>query len=265
MRKKIVAGNWKMNLSLEEARTLAGELKVKMDHYKNTIVDESGNNIPEVVIFPPYVYLTRMIDLFMHSDGVSVGAQNCHQEEGGAFTGEVAASMIRSVGASHVIIGHSERRSQFGEGDKLLAEKVKQALKNNLTPVYCCGEKLPEREAGKHFQVVADQLLHGILWMEESQVKRVVIAYEPVWAIGTGKTATPDQAQEMHAHIRKLISDSYGEQIAENISILYGGSCNAKNAGELFANPDVDGGLIGGASLKAEDFFEIIRRRQENG
>ncbi len=265
MRKKIVAGNWKMNLSLEEAKTLAGELKVKMDQYKDTILEGSGNNIPEVVIFPPYLYLTGMIDLFVHDDGVSVGAQNCHHEESGAFTGEVAASMIHSVGASYVIIGHSERRSQFGEGDKLLAEKVKLALKNGLTPVFCCGEQLPEREAGKHFQVVADQLLHGVLWMEKDQLERVVIAYEPVWAIGTGKTASPDQAQEMHAHIRKLIRDSYGEQIAENISILYGGSCNAKNAGELFSNPDVDGGLIGGASLKVEDFFTIIKRRQENG
>ncbi len=265
MRKKIVAGNWKMNLSLEEAKSLAGELKVKVDHHNNTIIDKGGNDTPEVVVFPPYVYITRLIDLFMHYDGVSVGAQNCHHEENGAFTGEVAASMIRSVGASHVLIGHSERRSQFGEGDKLLAEKVKLALKNNLTPVYCCGEQLPEREAGKHFQVVADQLLHGVFWLEKDQLERLVIAYEPVWAIGTGKTASPDQAQEMHAHIRKLIRDSYGEQTAESISILYGGSCNSKNAGALFANPDVDGGLIGGASLKAEEFFEIIKCRQENG
>ncbi len=265
MRKKIVAGNWKMNLSLEEAKTLGDGLKAEMDQNKELFVDGAGSNTPEVVIFPPYVYLTGMIDLFKHHDGVSVGAQNCHHEESGAFTGEVAASMIRSVGASHVIIGHSERRSQFGEGDKLLAEKLKLALKNDLTPVYCCGEQLPEREAGQHFQVVADQLEQGVLWMEKDQAERVVIAYEPVWAIGTGKTASPDQAQEMHAHIRKLIRDSYGEQVAENISILYGGSCNAKNAGELFANPDVDGGLIGGASLKVEDFFTIIKRRKENG
>lgn len=258
MRKNIVAGNWKMNLNLEEAKSLVGELKVKLDQLKTGIVGDNSY-IPEVILFPPYVYVTRILDIFTGYQGLSVGAQNCHHKEHGAFTGEVSAHMIRSVGATHVIIGHSERRSQFGEDDLLLADKVKQALKNGLTPVFCCGEMLPERESGKHFQVVADQLQKGLFWLDEAQLGRVVIAYEPVWAIGTGVTATPVQAQEMHAYIRKLLSDTYGEAMAQQISLLYGGSCNAKNAAELFSQPDVDGGLIGGASLNADDFFRIIQ------
>ncbi len=259
MRKKIVAGNWKMNLNFEEAKALAGELKVKLDHQKGVVPAHKAVSSPEVVLFPPYVYLTRILDLFINDEGVSVGAQNCHHEDHGAHTGEVSAPMISSVGATHVIIGHSERRSQFGEDDELLAQKVKQALKSALVPVFCCGEMLPERENGKHFQVVTDQLLRGLFWMDEVQLAKVVIAYEPVWAIGTGVTASPGQAQEMHAHIRKLIGDTYSKGAAERMSVLYGGSCNAKNAAELFANPDVDGGLIGGASLKAADFFQIIK------
>ena len=259
MRKKIVAGNWKMNLSLEEAKTLVSELKVNLDNHSADRVAQNASNLPVVVLFPPYIYLTRILDVFYNYEGVSVGAQNCHQNDQGAFTGEVSASMLRSVGASHVIIGHSERREQFGEDDGLLAEKMRQALKNDLTAVFCCGEKLPERESGKHFQVVSDQLHKGLMWMEEKQLEKVVIAYEPVWAIGTGVTASPDQAQEMHAYIRSLIEDKYGSRAAESMSILYGGSCNAKNARELFSNKDVDGGLIGGASLKPADFFQIIQ------
>lgn len=247
-----------MNLNLEEAKSLVGELKVKLDQLKTGLVGDNSS-IPEVILFPPYVYVTRMLDIFLNYQGISVGAQNCHHEDHGAYTGEVSANMIRSVGATHVIIGHSERRSQFGEDDQLLAEKVKQALKNDLTPVFCCGEMLPERESGKHFQVVADQLQKGLFWLDEAQLRRVVIAYEPVWAIGTGVTATPVQAQEMHAYIRKLLSDTYDEAVAQQISLLYGGSCNAKNAAELFSQTDVDGGLIGGASLKADDFFRIIQ------
>ncbi|TVR43213.1 MAG: triose-phosphate isomerase [Bacteroidia bacterium] len=258
MRKNIVAGNWKMNLNLEEAKSLAGELKAKLDQLKTGLVGDN-RSIPEVILFPPYVYVTRILDLFPNYQGLSVGAQNCHHEDHGAFTGEVSAHMIRSVGATHVIIGHSERRSQFGEVDLLLAEKVKQALKHGLTPVFCCGEMLPERENGNHFQVVADQLQKGLFWLDKAQLGRVVVAYEPVWAIGTGVTATPAQAQEMHAYIRQLLSDTYGEAIAQQTSLLYGGSCNAKNAAELFSQPDVDGGLIGGASLKADDFFRIIQ------
>ncbi len=258
MRKKIVAGNWKMNLTLEEVKALTSKLKVKLDQHMPGLVEEERSSMPEVLLFPPYVYLTRVSELFADYEHVAVGAQNCHHETHGAFTGEVAAPMISSVGGSHVIIGHSERRSQFHEDDDLLAKKVEMALTNGLIPVFCCGEMLPEREQGKHFQVVADQMLRGLSWMDARQLANVVIAYEPVWAIGTGVTATPDQAQEMHAHIRKLIGDIYGNEAADNMSILYGGSCNVKNAADLFSNPDVDGGLIGGASLKPEDFFEII-------
>ncbi len=257
MRKKIVAGNWKMNLGLEEAKALVSELKVKIDHQKDSL-QSHGQKLPEVVLFPAFPYITRVVDIFTTYEGVSVGAQNCHHEEEGAFTGEVAARMIKTVGASHVIIGHSERRSQFREDDQLLAAKTKQALKNGLTPVFCCGEVLPDRENNQHFQVVADQLQKGLFWMDDQQLAHAVIAYEPVWAIGTGKTASPGQAQEMHAYIRKLIADSYNQELADKMSILYGGSCNAKNAADLFSNPDVDGGLIGGASLKPADFFEII-------
>ncbi len=259
MRKKIVAGNWKMNLNLEEAKVLVSELKVSLDNHSAERVAQNRPTLPDVVLFPPYVYLTRILDVFFNYEGVSIGAQNCHHKEHGAYTGEVSASMIRSVGASHVIIGHSERREQFGEGDELLAEKVKQSLKNDLKVIFCCGEKLPERESGKHFQVVSDQLHKGLMWLEEDQLKNVVIAYEPVWAIGTGVTASPGQAQEMHAYIRGLVADKYGKKAADNMSILYGGSCNAKNARELFTNADVDGGLIGGASLKSADFFQIIQ------
>ncbi len=255
MRKKIVAGNWKMNLSLEEAKALVSELKVKIDNYRNS---SEGREMPQVVLFPPFPYLTRVADVFVNYDQVFLGAQNCHNEDQGAYTGEVSAMMIRSAGASHVIIGHSERRSQFGEGGIVLAEKTRQALKNGLTPVFCCGEKLPEREKNAHFKVVADQLLEGLFWMHKDQLSKVVIAYEPVWAIGTGKTATPDQAQEMHAYIRKLLADTYDQGLADEMSILYGGSCNAKNAADIFRNSDVDGGLIGGASLKPDDFFSII-------
>ncbi len=263
MRKKIVAGNWKMNLSLEEARVLVGELKVKLNHYHPVMENGNGTSMPEVVLFPPYVYMTRILDLFINHQGVSVGAQNCHHEEQGAYTGEVSASMIRSVGATHVIIGHSERRNQFLENDELLAEKVRQVLKNALCPVFCCGELLPERERGQHFEVVTGQLQRGLFWMNQARFSKVVIAYEPVWAIGTGVTANPEQAQEMHAHIRKLVGKTYDQETADGLSILYGGSCNAKNAGALFVQPDVDGGLIGGASLKAGEFYEIVQKLNE--
>ncbi len=261
MRKKIVAGNWKMNLSLDESKALVSELKVKIDNHRDATAAKDAT-MPEVLIFPPYPYLTRVLDVFSHYEGVFVGAQNCRHEEQGAFTGEVSALMIQSAGGSHVIIGHSERRSQFGEDDSLLASKTRQALKNNLTPVFCCGENLSDREKGNHFKVVADQLLNGLFWMDERQLRKTVVAYEPVWAIGTGKTATPEQAQEMHAYIRKLLADTYDQKLADDVSILYGGSCNAKNAAELFSNPDVDGGLIGGASLKPDDFFQIIMALQ---
>ncbi len=263
MRKQIVAGNWKMNLNLEEARVLVGELKVKLNHYHPVMGEDNGGSMPEVILFPPYVYITRILDLFLNHRGVSVGAQNCHHQEQGAFTGEISASMIRSVGATHVIVGHSERRNQFLENDELLAEKVRHALKHALCPVFCCGELLPEREGGKHFDVVTGQLQRGLFWMDRAMFSKVVIAYEPVWAIGTGVTASPEQAQEMHAHIRKLVGETYDLETAAQLSILYGGSCNAKNACELFSQPDVDGGLIGGASLKAGEFYQIVQALHE--
>ncbi len=259
MRKKIVAGNWKMNLSAEEALTLANELKVKIDHQLDTKDPKIPNGLPQILLFPPNVYLSRVLEVFRNYEGVAVGVQNIHQEEKGAFTGEVSPLMVRSLGGTHTLIGHSERRIHFNEDDELLAKKIALAVKNGLTPVYCCGEMLPDRETGKHFQLVSEQLKKGVFWMDEQEVKNIIIAYEPVWAIGTGQTASPEQAQEMHAYLRELINDHYSKKTAEEMTILYGGSCNAKNAAELFAQKDVDGGLIGGASLKADDFFTIIQ------
>ena len=259
MRKRIVAGNWKMNLTLDEAMTLVKELKVKIDHQLDSGQPGVNDLLPEIVLFPPYVYLTRVKEAFMNYEKISIGSQNVHHMEKGAYTGEVSPLMISSLGATHSLVGHSERRSQFGERDELLAAKIKLALKSGLSPVYCCGEQLPERESEEHFDVVAGQLMQGVFWMSEEELGKLIIAYEPVWAIGTGHTASPAQAQEMHAFIRQLINDKYSTHAADKLSILYGGSCNAKNAAELFAQPDVDGGLIGGASLKAEDFFQIIQ------
>ncbi len=248
-----------MNLSLDEAKQLLAGLKVKLDHDQAERAVGKGPINPLMILFPPFVYLTHLLDFSNHYEHVQVGAQNCHHEEKGAFTGEVSATMIRSVGGSHVILGHSERRAQFGEDDAILALKVGQAIARELSVVFCCGESLSERENDSYFQVVERQLREGLFWLEKEHLPKVIIAYEPVWAIGTGHTATPAQAQDMHAHIRELVAKAYGAEAAGEISILYGGSCNAKNAAELFSQPDVDGGLIGGASLKADDFFDIYR------
>jgi triosephosphate isomerase (TIM) len=254
MRKKIVAGNWKMNMEIGSARELARGVCNDLHNREDLMLGDER----EVIFFPPYLFLPDVVEICREYNGIHAGAQNCHQEEKGAYTGEIAASMIQSVGASHTLIGHSERRSYFGEDDQLLAKKTKIALENDLTPVFCCGELLPEREANNHFAVVKAQLVNGLFWLDKAAFSKVVIAYEPVWAIGTGVTATPEQAQEMHAYIRGLIKEHYGNDIGDGISILYGGSCNAKNAEELFSKPDVDGGLIGGASLKVQDFLQII-------
>lgn len=248
MRKKIVAGNWKMNKTFNEAEDLLFD-----------IADLLKSNRPEdveILVCPPAIYLELSADI-AHENGFSCGAQNLSQHEAGAYTGEISAAMIASTGAKYVIVGHSERRTYFGEDDVLLAAKVSQALKHELIPVYCCGEVLSEREAETHFNVVGEQIKKALFHLTAEEFARVVIAYEPVWAIGTGRTASPAQAQEMHAYIRKVLADKFGEAAAEETTILYGGSCNAANAAELFANPDVDGGLIGGASLKAEDFVKI--------
>jgi triosephosphate isomerase (TIM) len=255
MRKKIVAGNWKMNLTLDEGLKLASEMA---DFIKGNPLEES-NGSPEVVLFTPFIHLASVAQSVRGLKGLDTGAQNCHTEEKGAFTGEVAAGMIRSVGAGYVLVGHSERRAYFNESNNTLAKKVSIALANNLTPMYCCGEVLDERNKGNHFEVVREQVEKGLFWLPAEEFAKTVIAYEPVWAIGTGVTASPGQAQEMHAFIRQLIAGKYNTEVADNYSILYGGSCNAKNAAELFANKDVDGGLIGGASLKADDFIAIIK------
>lgn len=248
MRKKIVAGNWKMNKTFNEAEDLLFDIA---DILKSNRPDDV-----EILVCPPAIYLELSADI-AHENGFSCGAQNLSQHEAGAYTGEISAAMIASTGAKYVIVGHSERRTYFGEDDVLLAAKVSQALKHDLIPVYCCGEVLAEREAETHFEVVGEQIRKALFHLTAEEFANVVIAYEPVWAIGTGRTASPAQAQEMHAFIRKVLADKFGEAAAEETTILYGGSCNAANAAELFANPDVDGGLIGGASLKAEDFVKI--------
>lgn len=247
MRKHIVAGNWKMNKILQEGLELARDVN---DFFDKNPVETM------VVVAPPFIHLP---DISRILTTVKLGAQNCASEAEGAYTGEVSAGMLRSAGAEYVIIGHSERRSYFGEDDPLLQRKLKLALENSLQPIFCCGEILSEREAGIHFDVVKKQVETSLFGLTATELKSVVIAYEPVWAIGTGVTASPAQAQEMHAYVRRLIRERYGEAAAGDISILYGGSCKPSNASELFANPDVDGGLIGGASLKAEDFIAIAR------
>ena len=246
MRKNIVAGNWKMNNSLQEGLSLARELQQALD----------GKAVNcEVVICTPFIHLTSIAG---EITTIGLGAQNCSDKVSGAFTGEVSASMIASTGAKYVIIGHSERRAYYGETDSILKEKVILALANHLTPIFCIGEVLAEREAGKQNEIVENQIRDALFHFNAEDFSKIVLAYEPVWAIGTGVTATSDQAQEMHAFIRKIITGKYGSTVADNISILYGGSCNASNAKELFANPDVDGGLIGGASLSVEKFLPIV-------
>jgi triosephosphate isomerase len=247
MRKMIVAGNWKMNKTLQEGILLA---KTVNDFFKENPTEA------EVIVSPPFIHLSDISRLLTD---VQLSAQNCASEQSGAYTGEVSAEMVKSAGAGYVILGHSERRTYFGEEDELLKKKITQALLAGLKTIWCCGELLPEREAGKHFEVVRSQLETSLSGLTAQELSQVVIAYEPVWAIGTGVTATPDQAQEMHAYIRGLVRDHYGESAADHITILYGGSCKPSNAKELFANPDVDGGLIGGASLKADDFIAIVQ------
>lgn len=251
MRKKIVAGNWKMNCTLPEGKKLASEV-IHM-------VEDEVNNDADVILIPPFIHLTGIHNLIGSSNNVFLGAQNCHQNQSGAFTGEVSAAMLVSVGTTHVILGHSERREYFHETDELLAEKVRFVLENNLTPIFCCGERLEIREAGKHEDLVKTQVEKALFDLTSDQIKKVVIAYEPVWAIGTGKTASAKQAQEMHAFIRTQIGEKYSQDVADAISILYGGSVKPENAKEIFSQTDVDGGLIGGASLKSRDFTNIVK------
>lgn len=249
MRKKIVAGNWKMNLGYADGISLFSEIV-------NMVRDEQkGEQV--AVICAPFIHLNSLAKL--GGTTVKIGAQNCHQNESGAYTGEISASMIQSVGAEYVIIGHSERRQYFAESDALLLEKTTIAIKNNLTPIFCIGETLDERNNGSYFDVIKSQLSNGVFPLSAADFSKVVLAYEPVWAIGTGLTASAEQAQEVHAFIRSEIAAQYGAEAAEQTSILYGGSCNPKNAAELFAQQDIDGGLIGGASLKSRDFTDIVK------
>ncbi len=248
MRKNIVAGNWKMNMTLPEGIALAKGLNEALSNKQPKC---------DVIIGIPFIHLATICNE-INLQKIEVAAENCADQEKGAYTGEVSAAMIASTGAKYVIIGHSERRAYYSETSEILTKKVNLALNNGLTPIFCVGEKKEEREAGKHFEVVEKQLSEALFNLSAEDFGKIIIAYEPVWAIGTGLTATADQAQEIHAHIRSVIATQYGRTIANDCSILYGGSCNGNNAKELFSRPDVDGGLIGGASLAVEKFMPII-------
>jgi triosephosphate isomerase len=248
MRKKIVAGNWKMNTTVPEGVKLAKDVLAKMAEVPADV---------KLIVAPPFTHLTSVGDVICGS-AIGLSAQNCADKAKGAYTGEVSASMLASAKVEYVILGHSERREYYGETNQKLVEKINLALAENLSPIYCVGEKLEEREANKHFDVVGSQIKEVLFTLTPEQVKNVVVAYEPVWAIGTGKTATSEQAQEIHAFIRKTLAEKFGA-LAEEISILYGGSCKPSNAKELFAQKDIDGGLIGGAALVADDFVAIAK------
>ncbi len=254
MRKKFAAGNWKMNTTLAEGKQLIEDI---LSGFKANPPKQKAGEL-EIIFGTPFITLPPASELVKNQQQVHIAAQNCSNKEKGAYTGETSVDMIRSTGAEYVIIGHSERREYFKESDQMLAEKVALTLNRGLLPVFCCGEQLEIREAGNHIELIKNQIRNGIFFLNATQIKNVVIAYEPVWAIGTGVTASPAQAQEMHAVIRQLLAEKYGKEVAEEISILYGGSVNAKNAQELFSQPDVDGGLVGGASLKAGEFVSII-------
>lgn len=247
MRKKIVAGNWKMHKNAEQTEDLLNELIAKLP--TETAV--------QVIVAPTFVNLASAV-AHLEFTNVTVAAQNMHQAEGGAFTGEISANMLQSVGVQTVILGHSERRAIFHETDAIIANKVDTALEHDMTVIFCFGEELKDRQSKNHFNVVENQLKDGLLHIKESDWENIILAYEPVWAIGTGETASPEQAQEMHEFIREVVLKAFGKEIAENVSILYGGSVKPENAKEIFSKPDVDGGLIGGAALKADDFAAIV-------
>ena len=247
MRSKIVAGNWKMNKNLSETKGLLGEIS-----------DKLPDTEAEVIVAPTFVNLAESAHI-LESSEIKVAAQNMHYAKSGAFTGEISADMLLNINVDTVIIGHSERRAYFGETDELLAKKVKAALENKIRVIFCFGEELEERKSGNHFNVVESQLRNGLFELPAEAWQQIVLAYEPVWAIGTGETASPEQAQEMHAFIRKTITEAYDASIANEVSILYGGSVKPSNAGEIFSKTDVDGGLIGGAALVADDFIAIVK------
>lgn len=244
MRKKIVAGNWKMNLKCEEATRLF----LSLANAKNSAV--------EVIIFPSTLYLQSFLD--NTNKNIQIGAQNAYPIDTGAYTGETSFYQLKSIGITHVLIGHSERRAYFSESNEFLKEKVDAALENNITPVFCCGESLSIREQGKEKEFITNQIKESLFHLSSDTFQKCIIAYEPIWAIGTGKTATSEQAEDIHKTIRSFIAEKYGDTLAQEISILYGGSCNENNAKELFSCPNIDGGLIGGASLKTASFKAII-------
>ncbi len=248
MRRNIVAGNWKMNKSFSEADDLVNAIAEELRNYDTSDVD--------VIVCPPFPYLELVSDVSEDGDFFT-GAQNVSKFENGAYTGEVSATMLKSLGVDYCIVGHSERRKYFKETNQDIAQKIDRLLHEDITPIMCVGESLDEREANRYLQVIQTQVEEGMFHLSGDQVKRCIIAYEPVWAIGTGLSATKEQAQEVHAFIRKLIEDKYGDEVSEEVSILYGGSCNTKNAKELFAMKDIDGGLIGGASSKSKAFIEL--------
>lgn len=248
MRRKVVAGNWKMNMNLSGTIELISAIKKELS---------KSESKTEVIVCPPFTSLETAVTLVKGSS-IKAGAQNMHYENDGAFTGEISADMLKSVGCEYVILGHSERRTLFGESDEMINKKVKKALSSGLKPIFCVGETLEEREKGLTEKVVENQVKNGLSGIEESDLSDLIIAYEPVWAIGTGKTASPEQAQEVHKFIRNLISKLYSNNFADNLTIQYGGSVKPDNAEELFSQPDIDGGLIGGASLKADSFVSIV-------
>lgn len=251
MRKKYAAGNWKMNKTFDDGQILLSEVV-------NMTKDEMVNPNVQVVLGVPFPYLSTFGKL-IDTPKVALAAQNCHPKESGAYTGEVSVGMLKSVGVTYIIIGHSERREYFNETDAFIAQKVDAILAQGLTPIFCCGETLSQREAGIHFDFVKGQLTNSLFHLSADELQKVVIAYEPIWAIGTGVTASSEQAQEMHKVLRDHLASKYGQDVADEISILYGGSVGAANAQELFGMPDVDGGLVGGASLKSRDFVTIAK------
>ncbi len=250
MRKQIAAANWKMNLTYQQGTAL-------LQSVVTTDITLKENHV--AIFAVPFPYLEMAIDTVQHKKNYSISAQNCSDKKSGAFTGEVSAEMLRSIGLTYCLVGHSERREYFGESNSMLAEKLNLCLANGITPIFCCGEALKTREQNQQDTFVEQQLRESLFHLSADDVLKIVIAYEPIWAIGTGKTASTEQAQEMHAHIRSVLIKQYGDPIAEQISILYGGSVKASNAREIFASKDVDGGLVGGASLIAAEFIEIIK------
>ncbi len=245
MRQKVVAGNWKMNLDLDEGKALLID-----------ILDKQISDNTLTIIAPPYIHLSNFRQMLSHTK-IGLAAQNCHQQDSGAFTGEVSVKMLKSVGVEYVILGHSERREYYSEDSLAISFKVNNVIKHGLRPIYCCGETLTQRKEGEHFETIRAQIKNGLFQLNEMELLNSLIAYEPVWAIGTGETASPAQAQEIHAFIRKTIAIEYGDMVAQNISILYGGSVKPANAVELFNCPDIDGGLIGGAALEGDSFGAI--------